>query len=127
MNTEFCKGSEDILELFENTLSPEEVLSAKLISQISTAITKERLRLGMTQIEFADYIDVTQSQISRWERGDYNFSIKKIAEIASKLNLDIDIFFSTPVLSETGATNVTSRSKTITFPKESSHNTLEEM
>ena len=32
--------------------------------------------------------------ISRWECGDYNFSINKIAEIASKLDLDVNITMS---------------------------------
>lgn len=91
MNKEFCKGIDDLLALFENSLSPAQALSAKLISQVSVAITKERIKLGMTQQEFADYIEVKQSQVSRWEHGEYNFSIKKIAEIASKLNLDVNI------------------------------------
>ncbi len=83
---------EDFLGLFEKVLTPAQVLEAKLMAQVSSAITKERTRLGMTQSEFAKHIDVKQSQISRWERGDYNFSISKIADIAAKLNLDINIF-----------------------------------
>ena len=84
-------GLDELFELFEDSLSPSDVLAAKLMSQISTAITKERIKLGMNQKEFAEYIDATQSLISRWEHGDYNFSIKKIAEIATKLNLDVNI------------------------------------
>jgi transcriptional regulator with XRE-family HTH domain len=81
----------DLLELFEDALSPADVLSSKLMAQVSTAITKERLKLRMTQAEFAQHIEVTQSQVSRWERGNYNFSLEKIADIASKLNLDVNI------------------------------------
>ena len=76
---------DDLFALFADVLSPADVLSAKLMGQISSAITKERLDLNLTQKEFASYIDATQSLVSRWERGDYNFSINKIAEIASKL------------------------------------------
>lgn len=82
---------EDLLQLFEETLSPSDVLISKLMAQISTAITKERLKLHMTQSEFAEYIGSSQSLVSRWEHGDYNFTIKKIAEIAVKLNLDVNI------------------------------------
>ncbi len=83
----------DLLSLFENTLSPAEVLSSKLIAQVSTAITKERVKLRMTQSEFAKHINVTQSQISRWEHGNYNFSLEKISSIATKLNMDVNISF----------------------------------
>lgn len=88
--TEKC-GIEDLLALFEDTLTPADVLSSKLMSQISSAITRERLKLHMTQTEFAEHIHVKQSQVSRWEHGNYNFSLEKIAEIAAKLNLDVNI------------------------------------
>lgn len=82
---------QDLLALFEETLTPANVLSSKLMAQISTIITKERIKRHMTQSEFAKYIDVTQSQISRWEHGDYNFTLEKIADVAAKLNLDVNI------------------------------------
>ena len=85
---------DDLFALFADVLSPADVLSAKLMGQISSAITKERLDLNLTQKEFASHIDATQSLVSRWERGDYNFSINKLAEIASKLDLDVNITMS---------------------------------
>lgn len=91
MNKSSICGIEDLLQLFEETLSPSDILVSKLMAQISTAITKERLRLHMTQSEFSEYIGSSQSLVSRWEHGDYNFTIKKIAEIAVKLNLDVNI------------------------------------
>ena len=84
-------GIQDLFGLFEEILSPADVLSAKLMTQISGIITKERIKRHMTQSEFAGYLNVTQSQISRWEHGDYNFSLEKIADIAAKLNLDVNI------------------------------------
>lgn len=80
----------DLLALFENVLSPADVIASKLMAQVSTAITKERIKLGMTQSEFAQHIGVMQSQISRWEHGNYNFSLEKIADIAAKLDLDVN-------------------------------------
>lgn len=82
---------EDLFDLFEDSLSPADVLTSKLMAQISTSITKERLKLSMTQTDFANHIGATQSLVSRWEHGDYNFSIRKIAEIAAKLDLDVNI------------------------------------
>ncbi len=84
-----CNLSE-LLSLFEETLDAADILTSKIMAQISTAITKERLKSHMNQSEFAKYINASQSLVSRWERGDYNFSIRKIAEIATALNLDVD-------------------------------------
>lgn len=81
---------EDLFSLFSETLTPADVLSAKLMAQFSNAITSERLNLNMSQKDFAKHINATQSLISRWECGDYNFSINKIAEIAVKLDLNVD-------------------------------------
>ena len=91
MSKKYSCSIEDLFDLFEDSLSPADVLSSKMMAQISTAITKERIKLGMNQKDFATHIGATQSLVSRWEHGDYNFSIRKIAEIASRLNLDINI------------------------------------
>ena len=82
-----------LLSLFADSITPEDIISTKLMSQISSAIVKERLKLHMTQAEFAKHINVSQALVSRWERGNCNFSLKKVAEIASTLNLDVNISF----------------------------------
>ena len=48
----------------------------------------------MSQKDFAKIFDVSQAIISRWEHGDCNFSLEKIAEIAVALDLDVNIYFS---------------------------------
>lgn len=100
MNENKSCDIQDLLDLFEETLSPSDVLAAKLISQFTTAIVNERLRLHMNQTEFAKLIGVSQAQVSQWERGNYNFSLRKIAEIVSALNLDASIEVSAPALVE---------------------------
>ena len=82
-----------LLSLFADSITPEDIISTKLMSQISSAIVKERLKLHMTQAEFAKHINVSQALVSRCERGNCNFSLKKVAEIASTLNLDVNISF----------------------------------
>ena len=42
---------EDLLSLFSETLTPADVLSAKLMAQFSNAITSERLHLNMQSIQ----------------------------------------------------------------------------
>ena len=48
---------EDLLSLFSETLTPADVLSAKLMAQFSNAITSERLNLNMSQKDFAKHIN----------------------------------------------------------------------
>lgn len=91
MNNEYCKGIGDLLTLFDDSISPAEALTSKLMLQISSGITRERLKLQMNQSDFAKHIGATQSLVSRWEHGDYNFSLKKLAEIGVALNLDVNI------------------------------------
>lgn len=83
---------EDLLDLFEDVVQPEDIMYAKISSQASRSIAKERLRLNMNQKEFADYIHSQQSLISRWESGDYNFSLRKLSEISVALDMNLHIF-----------------------------------
>ena len=94
MNNKYSCTVSDLFDMFADSLKPEDVLTSKLISQISSAITEERLKRGLNQSEFAQLIHVSQPLVSRWEHGEYNFSLKKLAEIAVKLNLDVSIDFS---------------------------------
>lgn len=82
---------EDLLALFEDVVQPEDVLYAKISSQVSSSITKERLRLKMNQKEFASHIHCQQSQVSRWESGKYNFSLRKLSEICAALDMNLSI------------------------------------
>lgn len=47
--------------------------------------------MKMTQKEFVEHIKVSQGMISKWESGDYNFSIKTLAEVAEKLDMELYI------------------------------------
>ena len=91
MENKYSRTIDDLFDMFSDALSPADVMASKLIAQISSAITAERLKLKMNQSEFAEYIEASQSLVSRWEHGEYNFSLKKLAEIAVKLNLDVNI------------------------------------
>ncbi len=118
---------DSLLDLFEDCLDPSDVLLSKLMTQISTSITRERLKKNMNQADFAKCIGASQSQVSRWEQGDYNFSLKKIAEIAASLNLDVNISMYNATLHH--VTNgieykaPASIVKTISFHKETEYST----
>lgn len=54
-------------------------------------VIKARNELGLTQAELAKKIGTKQSNISRFESGDYNPSIEFLSKIASGLNKTINI------------------------------------
>ena len=58
---------EDLFNLFEDNIAAEDILSARILGKISSIITKKRLCMQMNQKEFAHYLNVSQSMVSKWE------------------------------------------------------------
>lgn len=90
MSVKPMKLSEALADLAQD-LSLADVIAAKLQAKIAIAITKKRLEYGMTQKEFAKKLNVSQGMISKWESEDYNFTIESLAQIAEKLELNLEI------------------------------------
>lgn len=65
----------------------------KIIAEIAVKIKTERLKRGLSQKEFADFMKVTQGMVSRWESAEYNFSLKSIVEIFDKLGVNFGVSF----------------------------------
>lgn len=82
-------GLEDILQLFEDNVSVSDINASRYLGKISAAIVKKRVEMGMTQKQFSEYVGVSQGMVSKWEGGDYNFTIRALAEIAEKLDLEL--------------------------------------
>ena len=87
----------DLLAMFEDDISIADINASRYLGKISASIVKRRIELKMSQKEFAGYLGVSQGMISRWEGGDYNFSIKALSEIAEKLELELYINLKPPV------------------------------
>lgn len=82
-----------VSELFSRLtehMAASDIKSADLLSKIASEIVLKRLELGMSQKDFAKYLGVSQGMVSRWENGDYNFTIKTICRVFEKLNLDFE-------------------------------------
>ena len=84
------KYSKEFLDLF-NELSEGELLGEKLKHEASKLIRRYRKEKGMTQSEFAEFMGVNQSMISKWESHDYNFSLETLGEIFAKLGKNISL------------------------------------
>ncbi len=78
--------------------SESEIKTVIELAKISAKIERARLDLGMTQIEFAEFMGVTQGMISKWESRDYNFTIRSLNEICQKLDLNLYVNIEKPCL-----------------------------
>ena len=70
-----------------------------ILYKVSTAVFEKRLANNMNQTEFSGLLGVSQAMVSKYESGDYNFTIKQICKLCEKLDLSIDFSLS-PVNSE---------------------------
>lgn len=82
------KPVSELFDVFAEQMSSGDFKAALLNAQISARITKERIGRKMTQKDFAKLLGVSQPMVSKWEAGDYNFTISSISQIFEKLGLD---------------------------------------
>lgn len=90
-NTE-PSSMEDLLGLFKDVVQPADVIYAKLKSQISKCVVEERLRLGMSQEEFANHIHVEPDVVFHLEDGTYDLSLEMLVRTSTILNMDLQIY-----------------------------------
>lgn len=100
----------EFLDVLTSQMSDQELMLMGYQAVIAGEITIRRNKLGMTQSEFADLMGVTQSMVSKWEKGDTNFTLRTLIEIASKLGIPMQCPYITdpPHRFVTGGTNVVS-------------------
>lgn len=82
------------MELFTaliKDISAQDIKTALVQSQISTAITNERIHRKMTHVEFAGLLGVTPEKLWLYEQGDYNFTILELSNIFAKLDMNYEI------------------------------------
>ena len=65
----------------------------RLCAKISVAIMKKRVEMNKTQKEFSRHMKVSQGMVSKWESGDYNFTVEALSNIFDALDMDVDIKF----------------------------------
>ena len=73
---------------FFNDLTKEEKAEADLKANIAIAIHNKRVSMNMNQQEFAELNGVSQTMVSKWESGDYNFTVSNLRRILSSLDME---------------------------------------
>ena len=90
-NSPYAMPVDELLNELMAKLSPADIKESLYLADIAAKIYMCRVRMGMTQKEFADHLEVSQGMVSRWEKGDYNFTVGTLTQICYKLGLDLDI------------------------------------
>lgn len=91
MNTPNTTSLDGLLETMSELFNDAELISMAILNQISLTLVEERIKRNMTQTQFAKLLGVKQAQISKWESDEYNFTVKKLADIAVKLKMDLQV------------------------------------
>lgn len=79
-------------------ISEAEIKTTVELARISAKIERCRLDLGMTQMEFAKFMGVTQGMVSKWESREYNFTVRSLNEICQRLDLTLSVSIEKPCL-----------------------------
>lgn len=82
--------------LFDD-IPPERMHALKMRGRVASVIAKKRQQLGMNQSEFAKFCGVTQPMVSKWESGEYNFTLDTWAELCFRLELPFDAMQTPPI------------------------------
>ena len=72
---------------------PKETSSSSIDKYIALKIRQRRRMLGLTQVAFADLLDVSQQQIYKYEAGVNRLSAGKLFEIARELRTPLEYFY----------------------------------
>ena len=79
------QGMNDLLVGLSDSFCAEDMMLAGLEASICSEIISQRIKRNMTQKEFAEFMGV--SLVSKWEKGECNFTLSSLVRIASKLGL----------------------------------------
>ena len=80
----------DEIDFFED-LSEETKEEINLMAACAVLIHEKRLQLGMNQKQFGELLGASQTMVSKWESGDYNFTVQKVGEIFTALKKVIEM------------------------------------
>lgn len=80
-------------DLLHEYFTDTEIKTHRKQAAISSRLEMWRVEHKMTQKQFADLMGVTQAMVSKWESGDYNFTIKTLAQLSEKLDIEMDQLF----------------------------------
>ena len=83
---------EKFAEALSNSVTSSDLRSAEILSNISLCLIKYRMDHKMDQKAFAKCLGVSQPMVSKYESGNYNFTIRSLVDITEKLEVNFNGF-----------------------------------
>ena len=96
MNNASYEREVELFKAISANLTPEETLLAGLQGIIAARITIKRRELGLSQKQLAEEMGVSQALVSRWEKGETNYTLETLIRIASRLGIEMQCPFVVP-------------------------------
>lgn len=90
-SSEKISSMSSLMDIFKEFVDENDIVSAQILSKLSSKIVKYRIDNDMNQKQFATFLGVSQAMVSKIESKDYNFTIKKLVELCNKMNLYLDV------------------------------------
>lgn len=84
------KNFKDVLEMFQNKNTALETYY-DINYNISKFLVDYRIANSMTQKDLAKKLNVSQVMVSKYENGEYNFTLKKLCEISEILGAKLSL------------------------------------
>lgn len=78
----------DLGHALAKTMSKSDLKEVAIKLELADTIRQKRLEKRMNQSQFSKFMGVTQPMVSKWESGEYNFTIQTLLEISNKLKMD---------------------------------------
>ena len=94
MEKRFLESVSSTLDWMRRDFTPEQEAIYKyydLLGEISVRIVDYRKEHALSQAQLADLLGITQAMVSRYESGDYNFSVRTLNDLCEKLGLSLEI------------------------------------
>lgn len=93
-------------------MDAEELQLSVLQGLIAAEISLHRQKLHMSQKELAEKLNVSQALVSRWEKGECNFTLSTLVKICSALDLKMQ----SPIVPTPARVYSTGRSNIFALP-----------
>lgn len=91
-----ARDTQDLKSFFSRLMdgmTNAELIASKIKINISSEIGKYQVKNHLSQKDFAKILGVSQPMVSKYEGGDYNFTIDSLAQIADKMNMNLNVTF----------------------------------
>ena len=86
--------AEDLVSFLSESFSESEIMLIREQAKIAATLHAERIKRKNTQKEFAAMLGVNQEMVSKWESGEYNFTLESLSQLCCMLNLDMTVSMS---------------------------------